>query len=216
MHSFFTHPRLLPTSEIWVGSSSNMCLEGLVASAKFCESGMSFSILRMSHICQLWRLHICSDDPPLEGGLTHFENPLFKSGSTHHLWGDFSLWFCSGFSSCLSFSDMVGRPTVKMDGKPIPKPTFWQWVDPPRQEGPKEQSKILCDVGSSSYWPTFYGWVDSFNFALARDAFKHIREEGPTHFPRVGRISGCVKKLCINQSYKRLNILTKNNAISTT
>ena len=38
------------------------------------------------------------------------------------------------------------------------------------------------------------------HFALARDPFKHIEEEVPTHFPRVGRISGCVKKLCIPQT----------------
>jgi hypothetical protein len=39
-------------------------------------------------------------------------------------------------------------------------------------------------------------------FAVARGHPKHIQEEVPTHYWKVGRISGCVKKLCVNQSCK--------------
>ena len=39
-------------------------------------------------------------------------------------------------------------------------------------------------------------------FALARDPFKHIKEEVPTHYSKVGRISGCMENLCIPQTPK--------------
>ena len=38
------------------------------------------------------------------------------------------------------------------------------------------------------------------HFALARDLLKHIDEEVPTHFSRVGRISGCIIIIYIPQT----------------
>ena len=151
-------------------------------------------------MCQFRWVHFHLDDPPLQSGSTHFENPLFKSGSREWPRGHFSLPFCSGFSPCLSFGEVVGRPTVKIGVKPTPKPTFWQWVDPPAEEGHFEQANIQPKGSSSSGWPIFWGQMNLSQFSLARDPFKHVREEVPTHFPRVGRISGCVKKLCIPQT----------------
>ena len=144
--------------------------------------------------------HFYSDDPPHESGLTHCQNPLFKSGSKACLRCHFAIQFCSGLSSCLSFGEVVGWPTVKIGVKPTPKPTFWQWVDPPAQQGHFEQTNIQPKGSLSSSWPIFWGSMNLSHFALARDLLKHIDEEVPTHFSRVGRISGCIRIINIPQT----------------
>ena len=146
--------------------------------------------------------HFYSDDPPHESGLTHCQNPLFKSGSKACLRCHFAIQFCSGLSSCLSFGEVVGWPTVKIGVKPTPKPTFWQWVDPPAQQGHFEQTNIQPKGSLSSSWPIFWGSMNLSHFALARDLLKHIDEEVPTHFSRVGRISGCIRIINIPQTSK--------------
>ena len=42
--------------------------------------------------------------------------------------------------------------------------------------------------------------ADLSYFELARCHLKHIQEEGPTHYSKVGRISGCTKILCLSQN----------------
>ena len=57
------------------------------------------------------------NDPPHQRGYIYFRNPLFPSGSKECHRSRFRQSFSGGFPSCISFDDVMGRPTRKIEQK---------------------------------------------------------------------------------------------------
>ena len=146
------------------------------------------------------------NDPPLQSGSIYSKNPLFESGLKWCIRSHFRTSFNGGFSSWFCIWKVVGRPTVQNAHNSMPKPTFWQWVDPLLRR------VVLCWTIAGRM--LYLCWTKdlilhsiSLTFAGRKESLCWTNEVVPTHFSRVGRISGSVKKLCIPQTPKVLIVM---------